>query len=191
MPVKIERDGFIIHLDRGVQLLANGAELPITESRVTEAGHSFPDDVVADYVLEAAKAARPGDGSPVSYVTQEELDEVGTPAESGAEPAPAQESDEVAALREQLAEAQSQRDAALAQAETEREDAERRLDELAKSIDAGTAPETEPFHPANHNQEEVLDHLKDADADEVARVKALEEDGQKRQKIMAFEPKEG
>lgn len=192
MPVKVEKDGYLMHLNRGDSFVS-GRAVPNVESRVTEAGNSFSDEEVMDYVLEAAKAP----GGSVSYVTQEELDEVGTPVEDASpEPSPDSaagpdrvDSDEVVRLREALAKAESQRDEALRQAEVERADAERRVTEAVKAADAGeVAGEPEPFHPDNHNQEDVLKHLKDADADEVERVQKLEGSSQKRAKIMGYKP---
>lgn len=54
--------------------------------------------------------------------------------------------------------------------------------------DAGGA-EVGQYDPSEHNQEDVIAHLKESDPDEVARVKAAEVAGHARKGITGYEPK--
>lgn len=62
-----------------------------------------------------------------------------------------------------------------------------------QSADAGDqhkSPEGDAYDPSKHNQDDVLAYLKDADADEVERVKEAEKAGHDRGKIADFKAKE-
>lgn len=166
MPIKVNRDGQIVHRLAGSASVGNDKTVMLGYATVEQAGAVIKDDEVSDDFL---KLVKDGEVDGVEYFGSEKA---------------ARESETPGSPEAQQPQSDQDLNPGRGGDDTSDDDGD---EAEAPTVEYADDPD---YDPDQHTQPKVLEYLEYASPEEVERVKGLESKGQNRQQIAAFEPQE-